>query len=299
MKRIALFVATNLAVLLVAGTVANLLGVDRMFQERGVGLDLPKLLAFCAIFGMTGSLISLLLSKRMARMAVGAQVITQPGTRAEQWLVATVEKQAKAAGIGMPQVAVYRDPTPNAFATGARRDSALVAVSTGLLEGMTPDEVEGVLAHEVSHIANGDMVTLALIQGVVNTFVLFFSRIVGYAVDRALSRGDDQRGPGIGYFVASIASQVVFGMLASVIVMWFSRQREFRADAGSAKIAGANRMVAALKRLASGPQESLPRSLAAMGIQGGAPTGFRRLLMSHPPLEERIARLQRGAGLWA
>jgi heat shock protein HtpX len=295
-KRIALFVATNIAVLLVAGTVAQLLGVDRWLYARGVGLDLPKLLAFCAIFGMTGSFLSLLMSKPMAKMAVRAQVITSPQARHEQFLVATVEKHAKASGIGMPEVAIYQDPTPNAFATGARRDAALVAVSTGLLERMTPDEVDGVLAHEVSHIANGDMVTLTLIQGVVNTFVLFFSRIVGYVVDRAL-QGDRERGPGIGFFVASIASQIVFGVLASMIVMWFSRQREFRADAGAAQLTGAGRMIAALRRLATGPQEPLPQSLAAMGINGVEPRGWRGLLMSHPPLSDRIARLERAAGI--
>jgi heat shock protein HtpX len=224
-------------------------------------------------------------------------VITEPRSQTEQWLVQTVARQAQAAGIGMPEVAIYDDPTPNAFATGARRDAALVAVSTGLLRSMKADEVEGVLAHEVSHIANGDMVTLTLIQGVLNTFVLFLSYVVGMLVDSFLRRGEGDRGPGIGAFVARIAAQVVFGVLASLIVMWFSRQREFRADAGGARLASPGKMIGALERLASRETAPLPQSLAAFGIASGK--GVSRLFMTHPPLEERIARLRANAGLAA
>jgi heat shock protein HtpX len=219
-------------------------------------------------------------------------VIKEPQGQAEQWLVETVRQQAQAAGIGMPEVAVYQDPTPNAFATGARKDKALVAVSTGLLQRMKPEEVQAVLGHEVSHVANGDMVTLALIQGVVNTFVMFLARIVGTFVDRALFRSEDDRGPGIGYFVSVIALEILFGILASTIVMWFSRQREFRADAGGARLAGRESMIGALQRLAAGPAAPLPGQLQAFGIQSGQITGWKRLFLSHPPLEERIARLR-------
>jgi heat shock protein HtpX len=296
MKRILLFVATNVAVLLVLSIVLQLLGIESLLDEQGVGLNFEALLVFAAVLGMGGSFVSLLLSKWTAKRLTGAHVIDQPRSAAETWLVQTVSKHAKAAGIGMPEVAIYDAPEPNAFATGARRDKALVAVSTGLLRNMRENEVDAVLGHEISHVANGDMVTLTLIQGVVNTFVLFFSRIVGYVVDRAL-QGDRERGPGIGFFVASIASQIVFGVLASMIVMWFSRQREFRADAGAAQLTGAGRMIAALRRLATGPQEPLPQSLAAMGINGVEPRGWRGLLMSHPPLSDRIARLERAAGI--
>jgi heat shock protein HtpX len=291
MKRVFLFLLTNLAVLVVASAVLRLLGVESYLVSRGVGVDMGSLLIFCAVFGMTGSLISLLLSKPLAMRAVGAQVIKEPRGQAEQWLVETVRQQAKAAGIGMPDVAVYQDPTPNAFATGARKDKALVAVSTGLLQRMKAEEVEAVLGHEVSHVANGDMVTLALIQGVVNTFVMFAARLVGGVVDRAIFRSEDGR-PGMGYFLSVIVLEIVFGILASTIVMWFSRQREFRADAGGARLAGRESMIGALQRLAAGPVEALPGSLQAFGIQSGRVTGLRRLLMSHPPLEERIARLR-------
>jgi heat shock protein HtpX len=294
MKRVFLFLATNLAVLVVASIVLRLLGVEGYLTERGVGVDLRALLIFCAVFGMAGSVISLLLSKPMAMRAVGAHVIKSPRGPAEEWLVETVRRHAQAAGIGMPDVAVYDDPTPNAFATGARRDSALVAVSTGLLQRMKQDEVEAVLGHEVSHVANGDMVTLALIQGVVNTFVMFGARVVGGFVDRAVFRSEDDRGPGIGYFVSVIALEIVFGILASTIVMWFSRQREFRADAGGARLAGRESMVGALQRLAAAVGHPLPGQLQAFGITSGRIQGWRRLFMSHPPLEERIARL-RGA----
>jgi heat shock protein HtpX len=292
MKRVFLFLVTNLAVLVVLSAVLRLLGVESYLTDRGMGIDMRALLIFCAVFGMGGAFISLLLSKPLAMRAVGAQVIREPRGQAEQWLVETVRQQAQAAGIGMPEVAVYQHPTPNAFATGARKDKALVAVSTGLLERMKPDEVQAVLGHEVSHVANGDMVTLALIQGVVNTFVMFLARVVGTFVDRALFRSDDNRGPGIGYFMSVLVLEIVFGILASTIVMWFSRQREFRADAGGARLAGRESMIGALQRLAAGPAEPLPGQLQAFGIQSGQITGWRRLFLSHPPLAERIERLR-------
>ena len=291
MKRILLFVATNLGVVLLLGIVARLLGVDRFLYQSG--LNLPSLLVFAAIFGMGGSLISLLMSKWIAKSSVGAQVIEQPRTQAERWLVETVQRQARAAGIGMPEVALYDSPEPNAFATGANRNAALVAVSSGLLEQMSADEVEAVLGHEVSHVANGDMVTLSLIQGVLNTFVIVLSRVVGYLVDQFLSRGEN-RGPGIGYWITSMILEIVFGLLASLIVMWFSRYREFHADAGGARLAGRGKMIAALERLRQLHEPSqLPSQMAAFGINGGLGDGLRKLLMTHPPLEERIAALRR------
>jgi len=292
MKRVFLFLLTNLAVLVVASIVLRLLGVEGYLTQRGAHVDLGSLLIFCAVFGMTGSLISLLLSKWMAMRMVGGQVIKEPHGPAEQWLLETVRQQAQAAGIGMPDVAVYADDTPNAFATGARKNSALVAVSTGLLQRMKKEEVAAVLGHEVSHVANGDMVTLALIQGVVNTFVMFAARVVGGFVDRAVFRSENDRGPGIGYFVSVIALEIVFGILASTIVMWFSRQREFRADAGGARLAGRESMIGALQRLAAAPGAPLPGALQAFGIQSGQITGWKRMFLSHPPLEERIARLR-------
>lgn len=294
MKRILLFVATNLAVMLLLGTVTRLLGVDRFLYQSG--LNLPSLLIFAAIFGMGGSLISLLMSKWVAKMSVGAQVIEQPRTQAERWLVETVQRQARAAGIGMPEVALYNSPEPNAFATGANRNAALVAVSTGLLEQMSADEVEAVLGHEVSHVANGDMVTLSLLQGVLNTFVIVLSRVVGYLVDQFLSRGEENRGPGIGYMLTSFVMELVFGLLASLIVMWFSRYREFHADAGGARLAGRDKMIAALERLQRLHEPSqLPSQMAAFGINGGLGDGLRKLFMTHPPLEERIAALRQQA----
>ena len=291
MKRILLFVTTNLAVMLLLGMVARLLGVDRFLHQSG--LNLPSLLIFAAIFGMGGSLISLLMSKWIAKMSVGAQVIEQPRTQAERWLVETVQRQARAAGIGMPEVALYDSPEPNAFATGASRNNALVAVSSGLLQQMSADEVEAVLGHEVSHVANGDMVTLSLIQGVLNTFVIVLSRVVGYLVDQFLSRGEERSGPGIGYWITSIVLEIVFGLLASVIVMWFSRYREFHADAGGARLAGRGKMIAALERLQQLHEPSqLPSQMAAFGINGGLGDGLRKLFMTHPPLEERIAALR-------
>ena len=291
MKRVVLFLATNIAVLVVLSIAARLLGVDRFLGANG--LNLGALLAFCAIFGMGGSFISLLISKWMALRATGAVVIEQPRSDDEAWLLQTVSHQAQAAGIGMPQVAVFPSDAPNAFATGARRDAALVAVSSGLLRGMNRDEVEAVLGHEISHVANGDMVTLTLIQGVVNTFVLFLSRIVGYWVDRVVLR--NERGHGMGFFVTTMVAQMLFGILASVLVMWFSRQREFRADAGGGRLAGREKMIAALERLKrSSDAEPLPDAIAAFGISG-KPSGFSRLFMTHPPLEERIERLRLGA----
>src|SRR5262245_1810317 len=290
MKRVFLFLVTNLAGLFVLSIAARLLGVDRFLGANG--LNLGQLLAFCAVFGMGGSFISLWMSKWMALRATGAAVIEQPRNDAESWLLQTVGHHAQAAGIGMPQVAIFPSDAPNAFATGARRDASLVAVSTGLLRGMNRDEVEAVLGHEISHVANGDMVTLTLIQGVVNTFVLFLSRVVGYWVDRVVLR--NERGHGMGFFVTTMVAQLLFGVLASLIVMWFSRQREFRADAGGARLAGREKMIAALERLkrVSEP-EPLPDQMAAFGISGRA-TGVARLFMTHPPLEERIEALRRG-----
>ena len=247
MKRIFLFVVTNLAVVLLLGIVARLLGVDRYLYQSG--LNLSSLLIFAAIFGMGGSIISLLMSKSIAKMSVGAQVIQNPSSQTERWLVDTVQRQAQAAGIGMPEVAIYDSPEPNAFATGANRNAALVAVSSGLLQQMSADEAEAVLGHEVSHVANGDMVTLSLLQGVLNTFVIVLSRLVGSVVDQGLSRGQDNRGSGIGYYLTSMVLELLFGLLASLIVMWFSRQREFHADAGGARLAGRGKMIAALERL--------------------------------------------------
>ncbi len=294
MKRIFLFVATNVAVLAVLALAANLLGLERILDDRGVSLNLPSLLAFAAVFGMGGSFLSLAISKWMAKRMTGARVIAEAATPQEAWLVETVRAQARAAGIGMPEVAIYESPEPNAFATGARRDSALVAVSSGLLQTMDRREVESVLAHEVSHIANGDMITLALVQGVVNTFVLFLSRVVGHVVDRVVFRTEEGHGPA--FLVTSIVAQLVFGIAASVLVMWFSRQREFRADADAARIAGSHGMIAALESLRrhAGGRSDLPEQLNAFGIAGG--TGrFAAWFSSHPPIEERIERLRNAA----
>ena len=288
MTRVFLFLLTNFAVVLVLGVVLRLLGVERVLDERGVALNYEALLIFSAVFGMGGSLISLFLSKFMAKRLTGCQVIREPRSDLEMWLVTTVRRHAEAAGIGMPEVAVY-DGAPNAFATGARRDSALVAVSSGLLRGMKRNEVDAVLGHEVSHIANGDMITLTLIQGVVNTFVIFFARIVGHVVDRVVLR--NERGHGIGYYLATMAADIVFGFLASIIVFWFSRRREFRADAGGSRLAGRENMIAALEALKSG-SEPLPEQMRAFGISSGR-GGMLRLWMSHPPLEERIEALRR------
>ena len=291
MKRVFLFLATNIAVLVVLSIVLSLIGFEGILDEQGVDLDLGALLVFAAIFGFGGSLISLAISKWSAKRMTGAKVITQPSGPVETWLFETVRRQAREAGIGMPEVAIWDAPEPNAFATGARRDHALVAVSTGLLRGMKREEVEAVLAHEISHIANGDMVTLTLIQGVVNTFVIFFSRVIGHLVDRLVFR--TERGHGPGFWIVTIVAQIFLGILASMIVMWFSRQREFRADAGGARLAGRERMVAALERLKQGHNATLPDQLAAFGISGHRAAGLKRLFMTHPPLDERIAALRR------
>ena len=291
MKRIGLFLLTNLAVLAVIAVSFRLLGLDGTAVRAGGGIDLSSLLVMSAIIGFAGSLVSLALSKWTAIRLMGARVIENPGNANEIWLVDTVRRQAERAGIGMPDVAIFEAPEPNAFATGARRDHALVAVSTGLLHAMSRDEVEAVLAHEVSHVANGDMVTLALIQGVVNTFVVFLSRLVGHVLDRAIFRSESGHGPG--FFITSFVAQILFGILASAIVMWFSRQREFRADAGAATLAGKSKMIAALERLrAVHEPQDLPDQLAAFGINGGRTSGFKALFLSHPPLEARIAALR-------
>lgn len=292
MKRIALFLVTNLAIVLVLGISLRLLGVESILDQQGVGLDLNSLLVFSAVFGFGGSLISLMISKWTAKRFTGAQVIETPGNRTEQWLVETVNRQAREAGIGMPEVAIYHAPDANAFATGMSRNNALVAVSTGLLEVMDQDEVEAVLAHEVSHVANGDMVTLALIQGVVNTFVIFLSRVIGHVIDRAVFK--NERGHGPAFWITAIIAELVLGILASIIVMWFSRQREFRADAGSAKIEGRDKMIAALEKLKTTiAQPHLPDQLAAFGISGGVGRGIKKLFLSHPPLDDRIDALRR------
>lgn len=292
MKRVLLFLATNLAIMLVLSISASLLGVNKYLTANG--LNLGMLLAFAALIGFGGAFISLFLSKPIAKWSTGAQVIEQPSNSTEHWLMSTVASQAQRAGIAMPEVAIY-DGEPNAFATGATKNSSLVAVSTGLLQSMTKQEVEAVLAHEVAHIANGDMVTLTLIQGVVNTFVTFFARVVGYAVDQFLRRNDEEErsGPGIGYTVTVIVCDIVFGILASMIVMYFSRQREFRADRGAAQILGTPRpMIAALQRLGGLAPGELPKNMAASGIAG---SGMMALFSSHPPIEDRITALQRPA----
>jgi len=287
MKRIFLFLVTNLAVMLVMSIVLSLLGINRYLY--GTGLNIGNLMAFSLVVGFTGSFISLLISKPMAKWSTGALVIGQPSNSTEQWLLSTVHGLATRAGITPPEVAVY-DGEPNAFATGAFKNSALVAVSTGLLEGMTREEVEAVLGHEITHISNGDMVTMTLIQGVVNTFVVFLARVVGFVVDKAVFRSSDSDRPGIGYMITVFVCEILFGIVASMIVAWFSRHREFRADAGSAQLLGRNPMIHALMRLGSMEQGGLPRSLAAAGI-GDVP-GFSALFSTHPPIQERIAALQ-------
>ena len=287
-KRVALFLATNLAVLVLLGIVMSVL-------QNYFGVQLSNqagLLVMAAVFGFGGSFISLLMSKWIAKRSTGAHVIEQPRNEAEQWLVATVHRQAELAGIGKPEVAIYDAPEINAFATGASRNNALVAVSTGLLRAMNRDEAEAVLGHEVSHVANGDMVTMALLQGVLNTFVIVLARVVGRVIDGYISGGRDE-GPGIGYYVIVFVLDMVFGLFASMIAMWFSRHREYRADAGGAALAGKEKMIAALERLSQAHGEStLPKQIAAFGISGGVGHGLRKLLMSHPPLEERIAALR-------
>jgi len=288
MKRVVLFVMTNFAILIVLTVVTRLLGVDRYLTANG--LDYGMLLGYAAVIGFAGAFISLLLSKTMAKASTGARVIEQPTDAMEQWLVEAVRRHAERAGVGMPEVAIY-EGAPNAFATGAFRNSALVAVSTGLLESMSRDEVDAVLGHEITHIANGDMVTLTLIQGVLNTFVVFLSRVIGMLVDAALRRGDARSGPGIGYFVTTLVLDIVLGFLAAIVVAWFSRRREFRADAGSAALLGApGPMISALKRLGGMQPGALPQAVQAMGITGSVGA----LFASHPPIEQRIAALQSG-----
>lgn len=287
MKRIVLFLLTNLAIMLVLGVIAQVLGIDRMLQANGSNLG--GLLLYAALFGMGGSFISLAISKWMAKRSMGVQVIEQASNPTEQWLLDTVRAQAQRAGIGMPEVGIFESPQPNAFATGASRNNALVAVSTGLLRNMRSNEVEAVLGHEIAHVANGDMVTLTLIQGVLNTFVIFFARIIGNIIDKAVFRSDNDRG-GMASFFITMFVQMVLGVLASIIVMWFSRQREFRADVGGANFAGRDNMIAALERLKSGVSEPLPDNLAAFGISGS--NAVSRMFMSHPPLDERIAALR-------
>ena len=291
MKRIALFLLTNIAVVAVLGIVASLLGVNRFLTANG--LNLGSLLGFAFIMGFGGAIISLLMSKPIAKWSSGLQMIDQPRTQDEAWIVETVRKFADKAGIGMPEVGIF-EGDPNAFATGAFKNSALVAVSTGLLQGMTREEVEAVIGHEVAHIANGDMVTMTLIQGVMNTFVVFLSRVIGYAVDSFLRKGDNNTsGPGIGYYVSTIVLDILLGFLASIIVAWFSRQREFRADAGAAQLMGRRQpMINALARLGGVHTAELPKNMAAMGIAGG----MGQLFSTHPPIEERIAALQRMQG---
>ena len=293
MTRIFLFIATNIAVIALISITFQILGIEGLLAANGVDLNLYALLVMSAVIGFGGSFISLAISKWMAKRSMGVQIIENPTNPQERWLVDTVAKQAENAGIGMPEVGIFQSGAVNAFATGMSRHNALVAVSTGLLQAMNKDETEAVLAHEVSHIANGDMITMGLIQGVVNTFVIFLSRIIGFFVDRVILK--NQRGFGIGYFISSILAQIVLSFFASTIVMWFSRRREFRADEGAAHLAGKQKMIAALKRLQGDQAEDLPGEFAAFGINGGRPTGIRALFMSHPPLEERIATLERSA----
>ncbi len=291
MKRIALFLLTNLAIVFILSIALRLLGVERILDEQGSGLDLNSLLVFSAVIGFGGAFISLAMSKWMAKRSTGAVVITKPRNSTEEWLLATVASQAQRAGISTPEVAIFESAAVNAFATGATRNSSLVAVSTGLLNSMTKQEAEAVLAHEVSHVANGDMVTLTLIQGVVNTFVIFLSRVIGHFVDRVIFK--TERGHGPAFWITSIVAQLVLGILASIIVMWFSRQREYRADAGGAALAGKQNMIAALERLQKGQPTSLPDELVAFGINNKARDTMSKLFMTHPPLSARIEALRR------
>jgi heat shock protein HtpX len=291
MMRILLFLATNAAVLVLISIVFQVLGLEGILAENGVDLNLQALLVLSAVIGFGGSFISLALSKFMAKRAMGVQLIEQPRNQTETWLLETVRRQAGEAGIGMPDVGIFQAPEPNAFATGMRRNHALVAVSTGLLQAMGADEVEAVLGHEVSHVANGDMVTMGLLQGVVNTFVIFLSRVIGHTVDRVVFK--TERGYGPAYFVTSIVAQIFLSIIASTIVMWFSRRREFRADAGGANLASRQKMIRALQALQKRAEpEDLPGEFAAFGINGAIGDGLKRLFMSHPPLKERIAALE-------
>ena len=290
--RILIFLATNLAIIVLASITFRLLGFESILADNGVDLDLGALLVFCALFGFGGAFVSLALSKRLAKWSTKAQIIERPSNATERWLLDTVAAQANKAGIGMPEVAIFPAREPNAFATGANRNKALVAVSAGLLHGMKQDEIEAVLGHEIGHVANGDMVTLTLIQGVVNTFVMFLARIIGFAVDRLVLR--NERGLGIGYWIATIVAEIVLGILASAIVMWFSRRREFRADEAGARLAGRSKMIAALERLKRGQElpNSMPDTMVAFGISSGARRGLRAMFASHPPLDARINALR-------
>jgi heat shock protein HtpX len=290
--RIGLFLLTNIAVLFVLSISMRVLGIDQMLAAEGVGIQMTGLLFMAAIIGFAGSFISLAISKWMAKRSMGVQIISQPRSDTENWLLTTVRQQAQRAGIGMPEVGIFDSPIPNAFATGMNRNNALVAVSSGLLNSMTNDEVEAVLGHEISHVANGDMITMGLLQGVLNTFVIFLSRLIGTAVDRIVFK--NERGFGIGYWVVSIIAELILGIFAAIIASWFSRRREFRADAGGAALAGKQKMINALKRLQQAHEEpaDMPGELRAFGINGGFKHGLAKLLMSHPPLEQRIAALQ-------
>jgi len=288
MMRIILFLATNVAIMAVITLLFNVLGIGGILDAQGVNLDLKGLLVVSAVVGMSGSFISLAISKWMAKRSMGVQIIEQPSNQTEQWLVDTVTRQAKKAGIGMPEVGIFNTPTPNAFATGMSRNNALVAVSSGLMQAMSKDEVEAVVGHEISHVANGDMITMSLMQGVVNTFVYFLASIIGYIVDRVVLK--NERGLGMGYYISQMVAQVALSFLASALVMWFSRYREFKADKGGADLAGRQKMINALKALQRGQNvEDLPGEFAAFGINGGK---MRSLFMSHPPLEDRIAALE-------
>ena len=291
MLRIALFLLTNLAIVVVASITLSLLGFEGYLAANGVDLNLSSLLVFCFVFGMAGSFVSLLLSKKMAKMGTGTQIITQPRTPDEKWLVDTVAELSKEAGVGMPEVGIFQSQVSNAFATGWDRNNALVAVSTGLLSRFSHDEARAVMAHEIGHVANGDMVTLALVQGVINTFVMFFSRIIGHTIDRAVFK--TERGHGPAFYITTFVAEIILGILASMIVFWFSRQREFRADAAGAQLAGAPAMISALERLRAeqGVPSELPDSMVAFGIRTGG-KNMMRLFMTHPPLEERIAALK-------
>ena len=294
MMRIGLFLATNAAILVLISVVFQVFGFEGILAENGVDLNLQALLVLSAVIGFGGSFISLAMSKFMAKRSMGVKLIEQPGNDSERWLVDTVKRQAQMARIGMPEVGIFDSPQPNAFATGMRRNNALVAVSTGLLQQMSADEVEAVLAHEITHVSNGDMVTMGLIQGVVNTFVIFLSRVIGHVVDRVVFK--TQRGYGPAYFITSIVAQIFLSILASTIVMWFSRRREYRADAGGASLAGRDKMIGALQALQREHEpHDLPGEFAAFGISGGLGSGIKKLFLTHPPLQERIAALQASA----
>ena len=295
MMRVVLFLATNAAIMVLISIVFQMFGFEGILAENGVDLNLQALLVMSAVIGFGGSFISLAMSKFLAKRSMGVKIIAQPANSTEQWLVSTVKRQAEQAGIGMPEVGIFDTPEPNAFATGMSRNNALVAVSAGLLQNMNSDEVEAVLAHEITHVSNGDMVTMGLIQGVINTFVIFLSRVIGHVVDRVVFK--TERGYGPAYYVTSIVAQIFLSFLASMIVMWFSRRREFRADAGGASLAGRDKMVAALQALQRGHEpHDLPGEFAAFGISGGLGSGIKKLFMSHPPLQERIAALRAAGG---